>query len=106
MPNFVIVEMLTSHIKEIKEICKKNDVKSLFAFGSIVKNNLSYQSDIDLVVEIDNQDPITYSDYYFNIKFALEQLLQRPIDLLEQKAINNPLLKSQIELTKVLVYGI
>ena len=96
---------ISKHIEAISRICNANRVKSLFAFGSAVTGSLPPGSDIDLVVDIDESDPFAYSDSYFNIKFELERLLNRPIDLLEQKAIRNPYLKQQIDQTKVLVYG-
>ena len=99
------MQELDKYIDQIKKLCHKNRVKSLFAFGSAAKDNLQAGSDIDLVVDIDEKDPISYSDYYFNLKFALEKLFERNIDLLEQKAIKNPYLKQQIEETKVLIYG-
>ena len=91
---------------QIKKLCNLYSVRALFAFGSITTDKYKKNSDIDLVVDIDSSDPITYSDNYFSLKFQLEQLLNRKIDLLEQKAINNPFLKKQIDQTKVLVYGI
>lgn len=99
------MDELFNHIDQIKKICASNKVKSLFAFGSVTTDELKSDSDIDLVVDIDDQDPISYSDYYFNIKFELEKILDRRIDLLESKAIRNPYLKEQIERNKVLVYG-
>jgi len=82
-----------------------NKVKALFAFGSVTTGKFGPDSDIDLVVDIDSGDPLAYSDSYFNLKFQLEQLLHRQIDLLEQKAISNPYLKREIDQTKVLLYG-
>lgn len=82
-----------------------NKVKSLFAFGSITTNKFNPESDIDFVVEIDEKDPVSYSENYFNLKFQLEKLLQRQIDLLEQKAIRNQYLKNEIDKSKVLIYG-
>ena len=99
------MEELKRHIDQIKALCDTNKVKSLFAFGSITTDQFRPESDIDLIVDIEDNDPLSYSDNYFNLKFQLEQLLQREVDLLEQKAINNPYLKQQIEKTKVLVYG-
>ncbi|MEI6594720.1 MAG: nucleotidyltransferase domain-containing protein [Bacteroidota bacterium] len=96
---------LSKHIDEISGLCITNKVKALFAFGSVLTDNYRADSDIDLVVEIDDKDPLSYSDNYFNLKFQLEHLLNRHIDLLEQKAIKNPFLKKQIDDTKVLVYG-
>ncbi|HET6244203.1 MAG: nucleotidyltransferase domain-containing protein [Bacteroidetes bacterium] len=96
---------ITTHIDQIKKLCYLNKVKTLFAFGSITSDKYRPDSDIDLVVDIEENDPISYSDSYFNLKFQLENLLHRQIDLLEQKAIRNPFLKEQIDKTKVLIYG-
>ena len=82
-----------------------NKVKSLFAFGSILKESFNEASDIDLVVEIDDNNPLSYSEKYFNLKFQLEKLFNRNIDLLEERSLKNPYLKSEIDKTKVLVYG-
>ena len=99
------MEEISQHIDQIKKLCDINKVKSLFAFGSITTDHFQPESDIDLVVDIDEKDPLSYSDNYFNLKFHLEELLKRHIDLLEQKAIKNPYLKKQIDQTKVLIYG-
>lgn len=96
---------ISKHIDQIKRLCSLYKVKALFAFGSVTTDKFRPDSDIDFVVDIDEKDPLSYSDSYFNFKFQLEQLLQRQIDLLEQKAIRNPYLKEQIEKTKVLIYG-
>ena len=60
---------------------------------------------MDLVVDIGDPDPISYSDKYFNLKFSLEDTLGRAVDLLEFKAIKNPYLKEEIDRTKILIYG-
>ena len=100
-----IVKLITLNIDSIKGLCAKYHVKSLFAFGSITRGELKANSDIDLVVDIDGNDPLKYSDDYFGLKFQLEQLLKRHVDLLESKALKNQYLKQSIENTKVLVYG-
>jgi uncharacterized protein len=99
------VKELKDHIEQIKALCNAHQVTSLFAFGSVVSDNLKAESDIDLIVDIDSKDPIDYSDNYFALKFQLENILKRQVDLLEAKALKNPFLKKQIDSTKVLVYG-
>jgi uncharacterized protein len=96
---------LDRHREEINLICFNNKVKSLYAFGSVTGNQFNDNSDIDLVVDILENDPLFYSDLYFNLKFQLEQLFRRPIDLLEERAIKNPFLINQIERTKMMVYA-
>ncbi len=97
--------VLNQHIDQIKKLCELNKVSTLFAFGSITRDDFNPDSDIDLIVEIDDNDPISYADKYFNLKFQLEEILNRQIDLLEQKSIRNRFLKNEIERTKVHIYG-
>lgn len=99
------MNLITLNIDTIKALCDKYHVKTLFAFGSVTKDALKPNSDIDFVVDIDNRDALTYSDDYFDLKFQLEQLFKRHIDLLELRAIKNQYLKQAIENSKVLVYG-
>jgi predicted nucleotidyltransferase len=101
----IIVNELKNHIDRIKHLCGLYNVKSLFAFGSIVRDDFTSESDIDLVVDIDESDPIEYSENYFSLKFNLQDIFNRPIDLLEERALKNPSLKQQIDNTKVFVYG-
>jgi len=96
---------IKDHMAQINQLCDTHDVKSLFAFGSVVSGKLNSDSDIDLVVDIENSDPIAYSDNYFDLKFQLEAIFKRQIDLLESNSVKNPFLKQQIDNTKVLVYG-
>ena len=77
----------------------------MFTFGSLVRNELKFHSDIDLLVEIKVQDPFKYADYYFELKSNLEKLFGKNIDLLEFKCLKNPYLKKEIEDTKVLLYS-
>jgi len=99
------MKVISDHIGQIKNLCAQHSVRSLFAFGSVTNDSFNADSDIDLLVDIEAQDPFDYTDHYFELKFELEQILQREIDLLEQKAIRNPFLKQEIDRTKVLVYG-
>jgi predicted nucleotidyltransferase len=86
-------------------LCKQNKVKYLFAFGSVLTADFNENSDVDFIVDIDAEDPVDYADHYFALKFSLEELFKRPVDLLENKAIRNPYLRQQIDQTKALVYG-
>lgn len=92
-------------LNEIKELCKENRVKSLFAFGSVTRNDFSEASDIDLVVDFDEKDPYKYTDLYFSLKNKLEEVLNRQVDLLEERAIKNKIFRRQLENTKIKIYG-
>ena len=99
------MNILSQHIKEISGLCANHRVKSLFAFGSAIRNDFKTESDIDLIVEFETIELPKYADNYFDLKFSLEKLLKHPIDLLESNAIRNPYFKSNIEGQKQLIYG-
>ncbi len=92
-------------IDKIQELCKANRVKSLFAFGSVTRDDFNTSSDIDLLVDFDENDPFKYTDLYFNLKQKLEEILKRQVDLLEERGIRNRFFKEQLEKTKVKLYG-
>ena len=87
------------------QLCLQNKVKSLYAFGSVITNRFDHNSDIDLIVDIDSVNPLEYADNYFNLKFALQDLFKRPVDLLENKAIRNDYLRQEIDQSKHLIYA-
>jgi predicted nucleotidyltransferase len=62
-------------------------------------------SDIDLVVSFNGVGINDYADNYFDLKFRLEELLKRPVDLLEEQAIRNPYFRKEIEISQQVIYG-
>lgn len=68
-------------------------VTELALFGSIARDAASSSSDIDILVRFDG--PAT-SRRYFGVQFYLEDLLERPVDLVTDKALR-PELRPYIE---------
>jgi uncharacterized protein len=99
------MEELIKHKEAIQKLCEQNKVKTLYVFGSASTDSLTMKSDIDLLVDIDEKDPHLYTDYYFDLKFKLEDLFKRPVDLLEERAIKNNILREELNKTKVSIYG-
>jgi len=99
------MDLLNTYNRQIIELCKSYNVKSLSAFGSVLTDRFSSKSDIDFLVDFQDQDPLRYADNYFELKFHLQDLLKRQIDLLEIKSLKNPFLSKQIHSNKVAIYG-
>ena len=93
------------NIDKIHDLCIKHKVDRLFAFGSVLTNRFQTTSDIDFIVDFNGVELYDYADNYFDLKFSLEELFECKVDLLEDKAINNPFLRESIDLTKQLIYG-
>ncbi len=86
-------------------MCEKHKVSELFVFGSVITEKFNPESDIDFLVDFDSMNVFDYAENYFDLKFALEDILDRKVDLLELKAIKNPFLKQSIDATKIMIYG-
>jgi len=90
---------------KVIEICRKHDVKRLYIFGSILSDQFKENSDIDLLISFKKIPILEYADNYFDLKFSLEDLFKRQVDLVEEKTISNPFLKKSIDSSKKLIYG-
>lgn len=99
------MKLIEKNIPKIIDLCKKHKVHKLFVFGSILTNRFNDNSDIDLVVDFKKGEIIDYFENFFDLKYSLEDLLGRKIDLLEEQTIKNPYLKKNVDATKTLIYG-
>jgi predicted nucleotidyltransferase len=99
------MSVVDKNIEKIKALCNKHKVSKLFVFGSVLTNKFKKSSDIDFVVDFSDVDIYNYADNYFDLKKSLENLLNRQVDLLEEKAIRNPYLKKTIDSSKKMIYG-
>ena len=95
---------LDSYTDQIIRLCESHKVRHLFAFGSVLNDEFPDASDIDFLVDFKLNDPIDYAENYFSLKFSLEDLLKRRIDLLEQKGLRNRHLVNRINQSKKLLY--
>ena len=68
-------------------------------FGSAVRDEVDDESDVDIVVEIAEPDLLTL----VGIKQELEELLQRPVDVIRYRENMNRFLKQRIERDAVYV---
>lgn len=59
-------------------------VRRLSLFGSVARGDDSPESDVDMLVAF--AAPTTF-DGYFDLKFWLEDLLHRPVDLVTERAL-------------------
>ena len=93
---------------DIHRICQENNVKLLYFFGSVLNpEKFSHESDIDVLVSFKSDISMeTYTDSYFGLLFALEELLGREVDLTTERSVKNPYFKEELEATKILFYDI
>ena len=98
-------KIIDEHIDQIRAICVDYNVKSLFAFGSVVTDRFSDSSDIDLLISFNSMDYGDYADNYFNLADKVEDIFQRQVDLITDKSLKNPYFIDSVNKTKTLLYG-
>ena len=97
------MNLVEKNLEKLKKLCNKYNVLRLYVFGSVISDKFRKDSDIDFLVTFDTIELNEYADNYFDFKFSLEDLFNRKIDLLEEKAIRNPFLKQSIDTSKELI---
>jgi predicted nucleotidyltransferase len=97
--------LIENNREAIAGICRIHGVRSLQAFGSILRDDFDpARSDVDVLVEFDVKGADSFSNF-LNLKEALEALLQRPVDLVEPRAIRNRRLRYYIDQSKSPIYA-
>jgi uncharacterized protein len=101
----IINDEIKKRIPDFEALCRSHKVKYIYAFGSAVSGKFNaISSDIDLLVEIDDPDPLERGENLLNLWDTFETLFQRKVDLLTESSIKNPYLKKSIDASKVLIY--
>lgn len=95
---------LEKYLKDIKLLCSLYKVNRLYAFGSVLTGKFKKNSDVDFIVDFQPLDILEYADNYYDLKFALENVLNRQVDLLEEKTIANPYFQQVVNSKRQLVY--
>ncbi len=98
---------LTSWVSTaLPTLCRRFHVRRLYLFGSAAtgRNFDPARSDLDFLVDFKPLTPAEYTDAYFGLREALEELSGRPIDLVTEPALENPYLRRQVEAERRLLF--
>ena len=98
------MNLIEQHRNQVIELCQRHKVRELYAFGSVLRDDFNSSSDIDLLIQFANVDLMDYFDNYMDLKEAFEEMFGRPVDLVENQAIRNPIFRKVVDRDKKLVY--
>jgi len=90
--------------KALIELARAYKVKQLYLFGSVLREDFTDESDIDIMVVFETGTAYSYFDL-FDFKERLQQLFNRRIDLIEKDGLLNPFRRSEILSTARLIYA-
>ncbi len=98
-------DIIHKNIANFISTCVLHDVKHVYAFGSSITSAFDEAtSDIDLLVEIEENDPLQKGEKLLSLWDTFEILFQRKVDLLTDSSIKNPVLRKNIDTNKLLIY--
>ncbi len=97
-------KIIEENIEIIEQLCKKYDVKSLYAFGSVVSEKFNEQSDIDFLIKFNTLDFSNYADNYLNLAEELENVFDRKVDLVTEKSLSNPYFIESVNSSRIMIY--
>ena len=98
------MEFIRKSLKKIYQLCDEHRVDSLYVFGSALSGQFNEKSDIDLLVQFGKIELLDYFDNYMDLKEKLENLFSKPVDLVENQAIKNPIFRKIVDRDKKLIY--
>jgi predicted nucleotidyltransferase len=90
---------------ELLDLCRRHYVRRLDVFGSAATGEMKESSDIDLLVEFDEEVNPRRFDNYFEFLRELEELFGRRVDLVEVGGLQNPYFIREVDNTKRRIYA-
>ena len=90
--------------KKIEEFCKRWSITEFSVFGSVLRDDFRPDSDIDVLVSIDPEAHVGLFEIA-QMLIELEEMLKRPVDLVEKEGLVNPYRRSEILSTAEVVYA-
>lgn len=99
------MQLLERHRSAIDAACRRHSVSRLDAFGSVLREDFSDASDVDLLVEFEAVDSRGFDHPYWALADELEAILGRTVDLVMVSAVTNPYLAHELEQTRVVLYA-
>lgn len=98
--------LLAENHQAITQLCQRFQVKRLDLFGSAARGDFrADSSDLDFVVSFIVQEPTEYTRCYFGLVRGLEELFQRPVDLITEASIRNPYFRQSVDENRQMIYA-
>ncbi len=99
--------IIKNKLPDIVKICEQMQVKSLYLFGSGVRDDFDKKSDFDFLFSFKNdKDGNLLPPYYdyFDLMFELEKITGRKVDLVAEERITNKYFLNRISNEKIKIY--
>src|SRR5688500_15357122 len=100
----VALERLGLTPEALSELCRRWRIAELALFGSVLRDDFRPDSDVDLLVTFEPETDHSLLDV-IALQQEIEDLVGRPIDLVERRALRNPFRRRDILRTHRVLYA-
>ncbi len=87
----------------LRSICERWQIREFAVFGSVLRDDFTADSDVDLLLSFEDEAPWSLWELY-DLRVELEEVLGRPVDIVEPEAIRNPYRRKSILGSKRVLY--
>jgi predicted nucleotidyltransferase len=91
-------------MKQIEEFCHKYGVEEFSLFGSVLRDDIGPDSDVDVMLKFKQGFGFTFENTP-DIYDELETMFARPVDVIEKGKIRNPFRRHAIMTSYRVVYA-
>lgn len=91
-------------LDRIESFCRKWGVEELALFGSVLRDDFSPESDVDVLVTFAPGAQLSLMDFV-EMKEELAEILHRRVDLVSKGGLRNPFRRHEILNTRQIVYA-
>lgn len=100
-----IAAQIAIPVETLQALCRKWKVRELSLFGSVLRDDFSAHSDIDVLVSFEDDAPWSLWDLT-TMQDELSFLFGRPVDLVEREGLRNPFRRARILSTRKVIYAV
>ena len=95
---------INKYKSDIGRLCQEFGIVRLEFFGSALSDEFDDDSDIDCLIQF-GMGGANHFHRYFDLKYALENLFGRKVDLVVDSAIRNPYFREAVDRSRQLIYA-
>lgn len=101
------MKLIELNMNAIIALCRKHNVRRLWVFGSILTPRFNDDSDVDFLVDFDEQKIalLDFADNFFDFIHSIEKIIGRKVDMVVNKSIKNSFFRQEIDRTRQLLWS-
>lgn len=91
-------------LERIESFCRKWQIREMSLFGSVLRDDFSPESDIDVLITFEPEARWSLFDFV-DLRDELSKLLQREVDVVSERGLRNPFRRHEILSSRQVVYA-